>query len=139
MHLITFLFICIETVILFYLSIYRLARPGDKTTSLNIAIIFLLILYNVTGGLLPDENLPGTYFTQNALAYATGFITPCYFPYYVYKAFGLEKMRFHAFKGVFACILLPYILFLILFGSSGSLAEAKNVLGNYYGQHHYQY
>lgn len=128
MHLVTFLFVCIEIVILFYLIIYRFARPDDKTTSLNIVLITLLIFYNVTGGLLPDDNLPGSNFTQNALAYATGFITPCYFPYYVYKAFGLEKMRFHAFKGVFACILLPYIIFLVVFGDTGSLSKAKDIL-----------
>ncbi len=128
MHLITFLFICIEIVILFYLSIHRLARPNDKTSSLNIVLISLLILYNITGGLLPDKNLPGSYFTQNALAYATGFITPCYFPYYVYNAFGLVKMKFHAYKGVYLFLLSPYLLFVFVFAVSGGLETAKNLL-----------
>src|SRR4051812_33611406 len=101
MHIVTFIFVCIEIVIFFYLVIYRLARPDDKTTSLNIALIFLLIIYNVTGGLLPDQNLPGSFFLQEVIAYATGFIVPCFFPFYVYKAFDLKKMRFHAFKGVY--------------------------------------
>ena len=96
MHVVTFVFVCIEIVILFYLIIYKLSRPGDNTAILNIILISLLILYNVTGGLLPDPNLPGSVFIQNDIAYATGFITPCFFPYYVYKAFGLQKMRFHA-------------------------------------------
>lgn len=128
MHIVTFLFICIEIVILFYLLIYKLARPDDKTTFLNIILISLLILYNLTGGLLPDNNLPGSYFTQMTLAYATGFITPCYFPFYVYKAFDLVKMRFHAYKGVFACILFPYVLFVLVFAYSGKLDDAKNIL-----------
>ena len=92
MHIVTFVFICMETVVFFYLLIYRLARPDDKVTYLNIILIFLLITYNVTGGLLPDPDLPGSYFIQMSIAYGTGFLTPCYFPYYVYKAFGLEKM-----------------------------------------------
>src|SRR5204863_1152652 len=100
MHIITFIFVCIELVIFCYLIIYRLARPDDKIASLNIVLIFLLITYNITGGLLPDPSMPGSYFVQETLAYATGFITPCYFPYYVYRAFELEKMRFHAFRGV---------------------------------------
>ena len=112
------LFVCIEAVILCYLLIYRMARPDDKTAYLNIILIFLLVVYNVTGGLLPDENLPGSYFIQMAIAYATGFITPCYFPYYVYKAFGLEKMKFHAYKGVYLFLVAPYILFVIVFGLS---------------------
>ena len=128
MHIVTFIFVCIEIVIFFYLLIYKLARPHDKTTSLNIVLIFLLIVYNVTGGLLPDPNLPGSFFVQEAIAYGTGFIVPCYFPYYVYKAFGLEKMRFHAYKGVFLFLMLPYFLFVILFAASNSLDTAKNLL-----------
>lgn len=128
MHIITFLFVCIEAVILCYLLIYRLARPDDKTAYLNIILIFLLAVYNVTGGLLPDKNLPGSYFIQMAIAYATGFITPCYFPYYVYNAFGLEKMRFHAYKGVFFFLIVPYIVFVIVFRITNNLNLAKDLL-----------
>lgn len=128
MHFITFLFICIETVILFYLLIYRLARPDDKNTFLNIILISLLIFYNLTGGLLPDSNLPGSYYLQTSIAYATGFITPCYFPYYVYHAFYLGKMKFHAYKGVFIFLVAPYFIFVFLFVSSGNLETAKKLL-----------
>lgn len=128
MHLITFLFICIETVVLFYLVIYRLARPDDKNTFLNIILIGLLIFYNLTGGLLPDSNLPGSYYLQTSIAYGTGFITPCYFPYYVYKAFSLEKMRFHTYKGVFIFLISPYIIFVFLFIQTNNLETAKNLL-----------
>jgi DNA-binding CsgD family transcriptional regulator len=129
MHIVTFLFVCIEIVIFFYLLIYRLARPDDKTAYLNIILIFLLITYNITGGLLPDSNLPGSVFIQTSIAYATGFITPCYFPYYVHKAFGLEKMRFHAYKGVFLFLMLPYAIFVLVFAVTDNLDTAKNILG----------
>src|SRR6266487_2590474 len=128
MHIVTFIFVCIEIVIFFYLMIYRLARPDDRTTFLNIILIFLLIVYNVTGGLLPDPNHSGSYFIQEAVAYGTGFIVPCYFPYYVCKAFGLDKMKFHAYKGVFLFLMLPYFLFVIVFAASNSLTVAKNLL-----------
>jgi len=128
MHIVTFIFVSIEIVIFFYLMIYKLARPDDKITFLNIILIFLLITYNITGGLLPDPNMPGSFFTQEVIAYATGFITPCYFPYYVYKAFGLEKMKFHAYRGVFLFLVIPYIIFIIVFAVSGSLQTAQNVL-----------
>ena len=128
MYIITFMFVSIELVIFFYLLIYKLARPDDKTTILNIILIFLLITYNVTGGLLPDPNLPGSVFIQEVIAYGTGFITPCFFPYYVYKAFGLEKMKFHAYRGVYLCLLLPYFLFVIVYAATKSLEIAKNLL-----------
>lgn len=127
MHIVTFIFVSIEIVISFYLIIYKLARPDDKITFLNIILIFLLITYNITGGLLPDPNLPGSFFIQNVIAYATGFITPCYFPYYVYKAFDLKKMKFHAYKGVYYFLIIPYIIFISVFAVSKNLATAQNV------------
>jgi signal transduction histidine kinase/DNA-binding NarL/FixJ family response regulator len=128
MHIATFLFVCIEIVIFFYLVIYRLARPDDKKTHLNIILIALLIVYNVTGGLLPDPNLPGSYLLQTSIAYGTGFITPCYFPYYVLHAFGLEKLRFHAYRGVFIFLVLPYLIFVGVFATTTDLNTAKNLL-----------
>ncbi len=127
-HLVTFLFVCTEAVILFYLVIYRLARPDDKNTLLNIVLIAVLMVYNLTGGLFPDENLPGSYYLQTSVAYATGFMTPCYFPYYVYHAFDLKKMKFHAYRGVFIFLMLPYLVFVLVFVLSGKLEAAKNLL-----------
>lgn len=128
MHYVTFGFICIEILILFYLIIYWLARRDDKAGYLNIILIILLITYNVTGGLLPDPNMPGSYFLQECIAYGTGFITPCYFPYFVYKGFELEKMRFQALKGVWYFLVIPYILFVAVFAISGELSKAQDIL-----------
>jgi|SRR6185312_1612124 len=128
MHIITFIFVSIELVIFFYLIIYKLSRPDDKSAFLNLILIALLIIYNVSGGLLPDPNLPGSIFIQEIIAYGTGFVTPCYFPYYVYKAFSLEKIKFHVFKGVFLCLILPYFLFAIVYAATNNLDIAKNLL-----------
>jgi DNA-binding CsgD family transcriptional regulator len=128
MHWITFGFVCMELVIFFYLLIHRFARPDDKTIDLDIVLIVLLLAYNISGGLLPDPNLPGSFFLQECIAYATGFITPAYFPYYVYKAFDLHKMEFHAKRGVFYFLLVPYLLFVTVFAISNDLEHAKNIL-----------
>ena len=128
MHILTLGFVCIETVIFFHLILLRLARPKDEDTLLNCILIGLLIIYNITGGLLPDPKLPGSFFIQNYIAYATGFITPCYFPYYVYKVFGLEKMKFHANRGVYYFLIVPYVFFIIVFAVSNDLDKAKNLL-----------
>jgi len=128
MDIVTFIFVCIEIVIFFYLIIYKLARPDNESTDFNIVLITLLIIYNITGGLLPDPSLPGSRFIQEIIAYGTGFITPSYFPYYVYKVFDLKKMKFHARKGVFIFLLLPYLLFIFVYWYSVSLETAKNLL-----------
>lgn len=128
MHLATFCFICVELVILSCLCIYRLARKEDKRIRLDIFLCIFLLLYNITGGLLPDPKLPGGFFVQEAIAYATGFLTPCYFPYYAYKSFRLEKMHFHAFYGIFIFLVLPYFAFLAILKITGDLNFANEVL-----------
>jgi len=39
MHIVTFAFVSIEIVFFFYLVIFKLSRPGDKTTFLNIILL----------------------------------------------------------------------------------------------------
>jgi len=95
---------------------------------LDTILIFLLLLYNITGGLLPDPNLPGSFFLQECIAYGTGFMTPCYFPYYVYKGFELEKMKFHAYRGVYYFLVAPYLAFVVVFVLTGKLEAAQNLL-----------
>lgn len=128
MHMVTFGLICVELVILLYLFIYKMARPQDGTISLDIFLLLCLLAYNITGGLLPDPALPGSYYLQESIAYFTGFITPCYFPYYVLKGFGLKSMSFHAYKGVFLFLLVPYLVFVTVLLISGNLSTAKNIL-----------
>lgn len=128
MHWSTLGITCAEILILFYLLIYRVARPDDRSAYLNIILLVLLLIYNVTGGLLPDPNLPGSFFVQECIAYATGFITPCFFPYYVYTGFRLKAMWFHAFRGIYFFLVSPYILFVCVFAVSGSLDYAKTIL-----------
>ena len=128
MHLITLGFICIELVIFSYLCLYRLARRDDKTVTMDLWLCFFLIIYNISGGLLPDPELPGSFFAQECVAYATGFITPCYFPYYVLKCFNLKKMTFHAYAGVFIFLVSSYILFVITLGITEDLNLANTIL-----------
>lgn len=128
MHVVTFIFVSIEIIIFFYLVIYKLSRPDDEKTVLNIILITLLLTYNISGGLLPDPTLPGSVFTQEIIAYGTGFITPCYFPFYVYKVFGLHKMEFHVYRGVFFFLLVPYLLFVVVYVSTAKLNLAKDLL-----------
>lgn len=128
MEISTFMFICVEIVLLSLQIIHRLARPGNKHAYYNIVLLSLLIIYNVASGLLPDPALPGSVVLQNCIAYGTGFITPCFFPLYVYRCFGLESMRWHAFRGVYLFLVLPYLFFVAVYSVSSDLDLAKNLL-----------
>lgn len=114
MLLITFIFVVLETIMFFYQLIYYLSRPQDKQRLYYLILLFLLIIYNIAGGLFPDASIKMSIVFQNTFAYGSGFLLASYFPYYFYKGFGLEKLRFHALYGIFLFFLLPYIIFFVI-------------------------
>lgn len=112
MHLVTFLFIVAESVLLLFQTFYLLSRPSERRRLYFVILLSLLILYNITGGLFPDPNLSIDVKVQNILAYGAGFLMACYFPYYFYKAWELKEIRFHAYYGVWLFLFLPYLAFI---------------------------
>ncbi|MET3981947.1 DNA-binding CsgD family transcriptional regulator [Mucilaginibacter sp. UYP25] len=114
MHLVTFIFSMLEVLMFIFLIPGYLNRPDNKLRFWYLVLLFLLILYNVTGGLLPDPDYPIPIYVQNIIAYGSGFLMASYFPFYFYKAFNLKLLRFHALYGVPMFLLSPYILFFVI-------------------------
>lgn len=111
MHLVTFVFLLLEVFLFFYQFIHYLERPQDKGRMWYLILLFLLIVYNITGGLFPDPNIGIPTVTQNIIAYGSGFLMGAYFPYYFYRAFELKRLRFHAIYGVLCFLILQYLIF----------------------------
>ena len=82
MHMVTFMITVFEVVMLFFQIIYFLERENDKKRFLYLILLVLLILYNVTSGLFPDENIPIPVMLQTIVAYLFAFGTSMYFVYY---------------------------------------------------------
>lgn len=115
MHIVTFNFVVIEIFLFIYQLQYYLSRPQDKQRYWFLMLLFLLIVYNITGGLFPDPNIPIPIVLQNIFAYASGFAVASYVPYYFYKGFELEDIRFHALYGVPLFLILPFFVFFVIF------------------------
>lgn len=114
MLLITFIFIILEAAMFFYQFIYYLSRPQERPRLYYLILLFLLIVYNITGGLFPDPDIDLSIIAQNSIAYGSGFLMASYFPYYFYKGFELERLRFHAVYGVLLFFILPYLIFFVV-------------------------
>ncbi|MEJ5962888.1 helix-turn-helix transcriptional regulator [Pedobacter immunditicola] len=114
MHVVTFIFSVLEISMFIFLLPGYLNRPDNKQRFWYLILLFLLILYNVTGGLLPDSEYSMPIYVQNIIAYGSGFLMASYFPFYFYKAFDLKLLRFHALYGVPLFLLLPYFLFFVI-------------------------
>lgn len=111
MHLATFIFVVFE--VLFFVSqlVFFLQNPADKNRKYYLILLALLIIYNITGGLFPDPELPLSLKVQINLAYGSGFIMGAYFPIYFYKVFGLDDLRWDAQTGIWIFLIAPFLLF----------------------------
>ena len=128
LHIITFLIIMLELIFLCHQIIYYLSRPSDKNRLYFLILLYLLVQHNLVGGLLPDPKIPISIFTQNIMAYGVAFAMGMYFPYYFYKAYKLEKMRFYAIWGNFLFLLGPFLLlFLIPYYFTGNLTFSRKL------------
>lgn len=113
-HLVTAIFIGLEILMfLFQLASY-LYWPRDKNRGWYLLLLFLMVLYNITGGLFPDPKINIPINIQEMIAYGTGFLMASYFPFYFYRFFDLKVIRWHALFGVPLFLILPYIVFFVI-------------------------
>ncbi|PAW95192.1 helix-turn-helix transcriptional regulator [Mucilaginibacter sp. MD40] len=113
-HIVTFIFIVLETGMFLFQFFYYLFRPQDKRRFWYLLLLALMLFYNITGGLFPDPKIHIAINLQEMLAYGSGFLMASYFPFYFYKAFELNSLRWHAFYGVPLFLFLPYIVFFVI-------------------------
>lgn len=112
MHIVTFIFVIFEAIMLLYQFLFYLQRPFEKKRLYYIILLTLFIIYNICGGLFPDPTLKRISLTaQNILAWGSGVALACFMPYYFYKAYDLERLRFHARYGVLLFLLAPFLIF----------------------------
>lgn len=116
MHIVTLIFVILELIMFGIQLGYYLNKPTDKPRFWYLILLLLLLIYNITGGLFPDPDIKCIPLSlQNIIAYGSGFLMASYFPFYFYKAFQLRLLRFHAIYGVPLFLILPYIVFFVIY------------------------
>ncbi len=113
-HIVTFIFIVLELMMLSFQFFYYLFRPEDRNRLWYLILLVLMLFYNITGGLFPDPNIKISIELQEMVAYGSGFLMASYFPFYFYKAFELKSLRWHAYYGVPLFLMLPYVIFFVI-------------------------
>jgi DNA-binding CsgD family transcriptional regulator len=121
MHWLTLVFILIEFPLLIVQLFLYLLRPGDRQRLWYMILLGILIKYNVFNGLFPDPSLRLNIRLQIMIADGLAYLMGAYIPYYFYKAYNLETLRFHATWGVTFLILLPYVIFDVVYAINGDL------------------
>jgi len=113
MHPITLLAIVIELVAIGAQSALYVNRLREHTRLWYLILLFLLLFFNITNGLFPDERYNIPIYMQHIVVNGIGFAIAAYFPFYFYRAFGLKKLRFLSIYGVPIFLLLPYLAFFV--------------------------
>lgn len=122
MELVTLIFLLLELPLFCFQLLYFLQRPQAHNRKWYLILLLLLVVYNTIGGLFPDPNISLPIILQNIIAYGSGFAMGAYFPFYFYKAFSLESLRFHALYGIFIFLIGPFLIFFVaVYGINGNL------------------
>lgn len=114
MHAVTLTAIVIELVIFGAQGVLYIGRPNDRTRLGYLILLLLLLVFNVANGLLPDPTYGIPEYVQHIVVNTAGFMMVSYFPFYFFRFFGLEKLRFLAVYGVPLFLLLPYLAFFVV-------------------------
>ena len=128
MHMVTFTITVFEVLMLFFQVIYLLQRPKDRNRLLYLLLLVLLIFYNITSGLFPDEKIPISLKFQTVIAYLVAFSMSMYCVYYFHKAFDLKLLKFFATFGSLIFLLVPFIfLFILPYYLTGDLEFSRKL------------
>jgi DNA-binding CsgD family transcriptional regulator len=114
LHWLPLVFICIELIFLIIQLWEIWKHPHIRRQWWYVVLLLLLLFFNLVNGQFPDNRLPVDIRLQYILAYGASYLLGAYFPFYFYKNFRLEKLRFHATWGVCLFLLLPYLVFNVL-------------------------
>ena len=106
---IVFAIIVIEAVAFLVQLLYYLERPSDDSRKLYLILLLMLIIYNITGGLVPNYDSSIPLEIQFSLGYITAIAMSMYFIYYIYKVFNLEHLRWMSTKGPWVCLFIPFV------------------------------
>jgi DNA-binding CsgD family transcriptional regulator len=112
LHWLTLVFIAFESIF-FLIQVWDIYKhPHEHRQWWYLVLLFLLLAFNLGNGLFPDPDAPVPEKLQYILADGLAYLLGAYFPLYFYKAFELDRLRFHALKGVPLFVVGPYLAFL---------------------------
>lgn len=128
LHVVTFLFIILEIVMLIIQGIFYLQKPEEQSRKYYLILLALLIVKNIAMGLFPDPKITFIpMIAQYTLTYGAGFVMASYFPYYFYRAYDIKQLKWHATRGIFLFLHAPFVtIFSLEYLIQGDIDQAIN-------------
>ena len=120
--------IVIEFVAFLFQFLYYLERPSDTSRKLYLILLFMLISYNVTGGLVPNSDLPVSLEIQYFIGHISAIAMSMYFIYYIYKVFRLDHLRWLSTIGPWLFLGIPFVVFSIFLFVTKDITFSQKIL-----------
>jgi DNA-binding CsgD family transcriptional regulator len=126
LKLTTFIFTCIEIIVLFFQLPNYLSRRQDKSRLRFLILIIAFIFYNLCSGLLPDERIPIHVLAQNILAFGSGILLATYYFYYLVQELNISQEKLFNTKVLFWSLVLSFVIgFILTYFITGSITLSK--------------
>uniref|UniRef100_UPI0007867BAE helix-turn-helix domain-containing protein n=1 Tax=Aquimarina longa TaxID=1080221 RepID=UPI0007867BAE len=128
MHLITFVILIFQVLVLFAQLLFYFSRPEDTSRLRFLTLIIIYIIHNLLAGLLPDKRIVLSIYIQNILAYTSGIVACIYLIHYVFKEFKIFSFSFIDVKSLCYTMTGSFVmLFIIPYCVTGRLKLAKTL------------
>lgn len=128
MHLITFVILVFQTLVLSAQCIIYFSRPKDTSRLRFLLLIITYIIYNLFSGLFPDKKIPIDITLQIILAYASGIIVAVYFIFYIYKEFHIYPFKFFGVQSLLYTLGISFMgLFVFPYLFTGNLKLSRRL------------
>tara|TARA_R110002126_G_scaffold280854_1_gene428427 strand:- start:782 stop:1696 length:915 start_codon:yes stop_codon:yes gene_type:complete len=122
-HWTTFFYLLLDTFIVLF-AIYASRKQNCRSLERFISLGLLFITYNITGGLLPVDSLPGPIILQYIVTYSVAIALCVFIIYHLYKEYDIVVLSFKS--SVRNVAIMVAVCFLILFIIPYSLTDNLN-------------
>lgn len=111
---ITIAILWFQFFLLCFQIIYLLQRPKDRKRFYYLILLLCWFQYNLVSNyyLCPDYGF--SKHQQTFLLFVSAIILSTYLPYYLYKSYGIEKLRWFCLPGSIYFIVIPFVLLYFL-------------------------
>lgn len=122
----TFVFTCIELIVLFFQVPNYLSRRQDKSRLRFLILTTAFIFYNLCSGLFPDSRIPIHILLQNIFAFGSGILLATYYFYYLVQELNISQEKLFNTKVLFWSLVLSFIVgFILTYMLTGSIRISK--------------
>jgi DNA-binding CsgD family transcriptional regulator len=126
LKLTTFIFTCLEIIVLFFQLPNYLSRRQDKSRFRFLILIIAFIFYNLCSGLLPDNRIPLHILAQNVLAFGSGILLATYYFYYLVHELNISQEKLFNTKVLFWSLVLSFVIgFILTYLLTGNISLSK--------------